>query len=363
MPPEDIDDLFRESLAGHASPPGDELWARLQAQTTAGADNEANGKRLDQLFRQGLNAHATPPGRKLWERFEGEHLRPKKHRAAAWWPMALVAALALLLVAGGAGLWLGWPVGGPQVGSVATQRTRPTQPTAKNKAKVSQPTITPEVTTPRPGATVAANQLAQLPETTPAATPQKNRARQATRPTAYASTTPKARMSASGQSVRHLKGTTRQPDAATDHLPLVARTTTHAASHPVPTRRPVADEQRATTGPTQVAAIAPKPASAPEVIPAGPVPAPSLASTGGVITVDVRSGGETATRFPKGTNSAVASAEAPEAGRRLGGRLLQQAGHLVRGERISLAEVTGLPENLTLRATVAGHRLTKSIQL
>jgi hypothetical protein len=55
--------------------------------------------------------------------------------------------------------------------------------------------------------------------------------------------------------------------------------------------------------------------------------------------------------------------EAPSERRRLGGRLLQQAGNLVRGERVSLAEVTGLPENVTVRATVAGHSLTKSIQL
>ena len=60
---------------------------------------------------------------------------------------------------------------------------------------------------------------------------------------------------------------------------------------------------------------------------------------------------------------AAAAAEPAEGRRRLGGRLLQQAGHLVRGERVSLAEITGLPENLTLQATVAGRSLTKTIQL
>ena len=49
--------------------------------------------------------------------------------------------------------------------------------------------------------------------------------------------------------------------------------------------------------------------------------------------------------------------------RGLGNRLLQQAGHLVRGERLSLAEATGLPETLTLRATVAGRRIATSIRL
>jgi hypothetical protein len=60
---------------------------------------------------------------------------------------------------------------------------------------------------------------------------------------------------------------------------------------------------------------------------------------------------------------ATASAEAPDEGRRLGGRLLQQAGRLVRGERVSLAEATGLPETVTIRATVGRRSLTKSIQL
>lgn len=363
MPPEDIDQLFRDGLDGHTTPPGHDLWARLQAQTPAGTENDAHAERLDHLFQQILNAHATPPGRELWERLEDEHLRPKKRRPAAWWPLALVAALALLLVAGGAGLWLGFPVGTTQVGSVATQPTRTAQPVTKDKAKASQPTITPEPTVPRPGTTVAANESAQTAETAPAATRQKDVRRQATRPAPYASTIPKAQMSAPTQSRRHLRGTTRPPAAATDHLPLVARTTARVAFPRPRTRRPVADEQRATTETPPAVAAAPTPASAPESRPAGPEPAQSLASAGSIITVDVRSGDDPAVRLPKVTSSAVASAEAPENSRRLGGRLLQQAGHLLRGERVSLAEVTGLPENVTLRATVAGHHLTKSIQL
>ena len=83
-----------------------------------------------------------------------------------------------------------------------------------------------------------------------------------------------------------------------------------------------------------------------------------------MITVDVRNGATPATtRSLKNTLSEVASIETTTERRGLGGRLLQQAGHLVRGERLSIAEATGLPENVTLRATIAGRTVSKSIQL
>jgi hypothetical protein len=63
------------------------------------------------------------------------------------------------------------------------------------------------------------------------------------------------------------------------------------------------------------------------------------------------------------STSAWASAEPATRRLRLGERLLQQANHLARGERLSLAEATGLPETVTVRATIAGRTLTKSIQL
>jgi hypothetical protein len=79
-----------------------------------------------------------------------------------------------------------------------------------------------------------------------------------------------------------------------------------------------------------------------------------------VITVDVRNGADPEARPATAIRTALAEAAAE---RRLGGRLLRQAGHLVRGERISLAEIAGLPETVTVEATVAGRKLTKSIQL
>ena len=100
-----------------------------------------------------------------------------------------------------------------------------------------------------------------------------------------------------------------------------------------------------------------------ENVPAAATAAATAASlaAANLITVDVRNG---ATRRPSlGTAVASAAAAASEGRRGLGGRLLRQVGHAVRGERLSLSEVTGLPENLTLEANIAGRHVSKSIQL
>ena len=383
MPAEDIDDLFRDKLAGHATPPGDALWARLQAAADATPAPDASAERLDQLFKQGLNAHATPPGRELWERLEDEHLRPHKRRAAAWWPMALAAAVALLLVAGGAGLWLGFPSGSTQHGTVASQQNRGAAPAPGNKANktansaataaiINQETASAAKQAEAIGTGKAANNMSPVVKPTTKAlqtasttATHKNITNRATRPAALASTAPKANRAASEPSPRHPMETTRQPDAATEHRPLVARTTVRSAPRTTLNKSlfPAADEQRPTTKTTAQVVILPTPAPTPEIVPGRPMPTPSLASAGEIITVDVRNGGNPVARSTNSVKTAVALAETTEEPRRLGSRLLQQAGHLVRGERMSLAEVTGLPENVTLRATVAGRSLTKSIQL
>lgn len=171
-----------------------------------------------------------------------------------------------------------------------------------------------------------------------------------------ASTAPKARTSAPGQSPRQQTGTSRQPDAAATRSSLVAGST------PRTPRPAAADEPRKTaeTAPAVAAATQTR-VPAPEIVPAGAVPATGLASE--LITVDVRTGSDPVARPAKTVGTALAGLAEPAERRRLGGRLLQQAGNLVRGERVSLAEVTGLPENVTLRATVAGRSVTKSIQL
>ena len=361
MLPENIDDLFRDKLDGHATPPGDALWARLQAGPSAAPEPDAD--RLDHLFRQRLDGHATAPGRTVWERLEDEHLRPRKQRAAGWWPMALAAVIALLLVAGGASLWSGRSLGTGPGGAVASQQARKASPAETAPGTASQQPAETELAraaTSAPPAASPALATATAPKAAGALATQKNTLPQATRPSELASTAPKANRSATGQSPRRSLGTNRQPDAATETRSQVARTTARPA--PASTLPTAADEPRPTPQPSTIA-LAPKPALTPEIVRTEPVPAAALAAASDLITVDVRNGGAAPTRSAKASITALAEAATPTQRRGLGGRLLQQAGHLARGERVSLAEVTGLPENVTLQATVGGRSISKSIRL
>ncbi|GAB2870495.1 hypothetical protein [Hymenobacter ruber] len=365
MLPDNIDDLFRGKLDGHATPPGDDLWARLQAQPAAepaasvpAPTDAPNSDRLDQLFQSRLQAHATPPGHELWERLEDEHLRPRKRRAAAWWPVAMAAAVLILLLVGGAGLWLGFPARNTDGSDVAIQKGNGTNPAATKPEVVAatpNATTAPTASNPAAAATVseeaiAANNAPIATENPVSAAVQKNTTAQATRSLALASTAPKARKFAERQSPRHPLGSTRQPDVAAPSPSLVARTTPAVA--PAPARNTAADEPRLNPAPAPAVAQTTSPIPAPESVPAG-----------SLITVDVRNGAAPASRSIRATLSEVASADETTERRGLGGRLLQQAGHLVRGERLSLAEATGLPENVTLRANIAGRHVSKSIQL
>jgi len=349
MPTDDIDDLFRSQLDGHPTPPGEALWARLQAATPPPTAAEAQAERLDALFRTALAQHSTPPARALWERLEDEHLRPRKRRPAAWWPVALAAALALLLAAGGAGLWLSSPFGRYHGEPVAQQRAEnvrvatslsdrlhPSSPASPITAKLaaSAGSLAADVgSKPQPSSVLAGKN--KLPRATPSPT--------------LASTASKANAAAPGLRPKQQTGPARLLDAAAAPTRLVA-------NRP---GLPTATDERQ-SAPVVVKALLP----AAEIVPAPATPAPVLATAGELITVDVRNGAAPALRPARAMTAAVAAAaEAPEGRRRLGGRLLQQAGHLVRGERVSLAEVTGLPESLTLHATVGGRCLTKSIQL
>ena len=367
MHPEDnIDDLFRRQLDGHATPPGDDLWARLQAGPNAAAatpePTAAASKRVDQLFQHRLNSHATPPRREIWERLEDEHLRPRKRRAAAWWPMALAAAVALLLLAGGAGLWLGFPGGAESTGTLATQSANgksdtqeqlPANGTNNGKAGSSQQrqaALATASASKAAAATAATNQnVAQASETSISGFQQKDLPARATRPAGPASSASKVGMIAR-QPSRRPRGASRQPAAAA--APLVART---AAPPSIPTRP--ADE----LAPTIIVANTPASTLTPagEIAPAATA-SPAILAAATLITVDVRNG---AAHRPS-LNTAVATAAAAIQERQgLGGRLLRQVGHAVRGERISLSEVTGLPQILTLDATIAGRHVSKSIQL
>lgn len=378
MSTENIDDLFRSQLDGHETPPGNDLWARLQAGPAAQAPtpepSAAAPERVGQLFQRKLNAHATPPRRETWERLEDEHLRPRQRRAAAWWPMAMAAAVALLLLAGGAGLWRGFTGSAGPAGTVALQSTngRPDAPgqfpaggTNNGNAGPAEQSQSGLVATPAskaagaaasPGA--ASQNVAKTSETMVSGLNQKNLPVRATRPAGSASSASKVGMMAR-QSPRRPRGTSRQPDAAAA-APLVARTT--APSH---TPTPPADEPA--PAPAVAVAHTPAPTSTPagEIVPAAaPFPATAsaaaLAATATLITVDVRDG---AARRPSLATAVATAAAATEERLGLGGRLLRQVVHAVRGERLSLSEVTGLPKNLTLEATIAGRRVSKSIQL
>ena len=370
MPPEDIDDLFRDQLAGHATPPGHALWARLQADADAA---DAPTERLDERFRTALTGHPTPPGRGLWERLEDEHLRPRQRRAAAWWPVALAAALALLLVAGGAGLWRGFSSKGPQTGTVAA-----TAPWGKSPGFPKSPGESFRTAAAATGAAVAttagasddpqphapAQLLLGLAAPKPAvvtiaavsAARLNSSARRTTRLATRASSNPQPRVAAPGVLRHQSMAVTRLPDAPPDQRPLLAH-------GPAPVPRPATDEQQYGPAKPPVAAVAPLTTPANALVPAGLLPAIRLTNAAELITVDVRHGADPAARAANTTVSGLAAANTPDEPRRLGGRLLQLAGHLVRGERVSLAEVTGLPENVTLRATLAGRSLTKSIRL
>jgi hypothetical protein len=352
MLPEDIDDLFRSSLGDHSSPPpaADALFGRLQQAADKARKQEERlqekqqAERLDALFLTTLQTHPTPPSRELWERLEDEHLRPRQRRAAAWWPLALAAAVALLIVASG-GFFLRGRLGGPASPAVATHSSRPAGGTA------AQPQPQTEV------AALAAH-TPQAPALNPSrADSQKNSAAQATRPAALASSAPKAEATNLGPRPGYSQSKYRQPDAATQLAATVAR----AATHPVPA--PAADEQRP---PAPALAQAPTPKVTPEAL---LTPASAILASAEVIVVDVRPAAEPTVRpakaFSNGVAAVTAAAEAPDARfpLRLGGRLLQQASHLVRGERLSLAEVTGLPETVTVQARLGSRTISKSIQL
>jgi hypothetical protein len=350
MNSEDIDDLFRQKLDGHASPPGDDLWARLQLPGSA-AEAEPAAEPLDTLFRAGLHGHATPPRRELWERLEDEHLRPqpRRRRIAAWWQYSAAAVLLLLLLAGGAGLWrgsLGTKDSGlattrPKNGSAMPQHLAPATPDLPALAEQDR------AATPL-GSSQADQVLAQA--TTKA--PKKNQqifSEQATAPRASTSSTPMAtttRPRRAAADARAAGSHRQQPDAAASQLATTGQ------------RRPA--NQPLTTQPIP---------ATPLTVPATHTPASTLAMNSPttaapeIIEVDVRRGAAPAAVAPPVVAAVADATPAPTRRRlRLGG-LLRQADHLVHGESVNLAEATSVSETVTLQARLGGRLLSKTIQL
>lgn len=338
MPSDNLDDLFRQQLGQHATPPGADLQRRLA--------ELAEAERLDSLFRTGLGSHASEPRRALWERLEDEHLHPQPRRrrgVVAWWQLSAAAMLLLALLAGG--LWRGGYLGqrpglavrkhgaGASGGAVAGS-AGPATAAASNQAINN---------------TLSTNTIAQLEKKS-----QKKLTSQATATSLAPSshpiaTTTRPRRTATvlrGASSSHLQP--RQPDAATGQLATTRRRNSPASQLHLPTPRvaPETPVARETTTPVAVAAVAAAPA--------------------GIIEVDVRRGPETTRPAPTAPVVAAAApspaADQPRRRLRFGG-LLRQADHLVHGEPVSLAEATGLPESLTMQARLGGRTLSKTIQL
>jgi len=339
MASDNLDDLFRQQLGQHATPPSPELARRLA--------ELAEAERLDALFRTGLGSHASQPRRAVWERLEDEHLRPQPRRrrpAVAWWQLSAAAVLLLTLLAGG--LWRGgyWqPAGGLA-----------SQPTGTESAGAGRSTPAPVAAGVTRNPQPATNSLAQ--DTTKqglaqaAISPSKKNqeiiSRQATGTPASSSSNP-------------IATTTRPRRAAT--VPQAA-----GSSQPKPRPLDAAAGQLATTGrrnspasqPTPTPPTVPAPAERPSL------PVAAMTSAPEIIEVEVRRGNAPAS--PATVSAPVVAAVEPAPARRPRlrlGSLLRQADHLVHGEPVSLAEATGLAETVTVQARFGGRTLSKTIQL
>jgi len=341
MASDNLDDLFRQQLGQHATPPSPELARRLA--------ELAEAERLDALFRTGLGSHASQPRRELWERLEDEHLRPQPRRrrpVVAWWQLSAAAVLLLMLLAGG--LWRGgyWqPTGG-----LASQPTGAGSSGNGPGSGGSHPVLadTGAASVPQsanPGLGQAGTEQALAQATTSAVEKkQKNFSRQATATPASSSS----------------------PSIATTTRPRRAATVPQAAgsSHPKPRPLDAAAGQLATTGRRNSPASQPTPT--PPTVPVlaertGP-PVVAMTSAPEVIEVEVRRGAAPASLALAPVVAAAEPAPIRRPRLRLGG-LLRQADHLVHGEPVSLAEATGLAETVTVQARFGGRTLSKTIQL
>jgi len=349
MLPDNFDDLFRQKLDGHATPPAPDLWARL---ALPAADTDP----VDATFQDGLRSHTTPPRRELWERLEDEHLRPRprRRRVVVWWQLSAAAVLLLMLVGGA--LWSGSWRQASTGGQVASRG---------NGAGAAHPAHRPATELPAAGTTAAnidqpqAAIIAQSQDvaSTSPATSKKNQEifpTQATAPrpstssTPIASTTRPRRPATAPQASKGYQPQRSRPDVATSNLARqggrktpAGQSLTPSTPHIAPAVTPPAPAHEA-----PILALAPAtPAAAPEII-----------------EVEVRRGAARPEATPV-VAVAVAADTAPAPARRRGlrlGGLLRQADRLVHGE---LAEATGLPETVTLQAHLGGRLVSKTIQL
>ncbi|GAA4498748.1 hypothetical protein GCM10023172_16290 [Hymenobacter ginsengisoli] len=333
---DNLDDLFRQQLGQHATPPSADLARRLA--------ELAEAERLDARFRTGLGSHASQPRREVWERLEDEHLRPqpqRRRRVVAWWQLSAAAMLLLTLLAGG--LWRGgyWQ---PQ-GGLASQPATTAAPSAGSSpaAAGTDAARSPQSASPHAAQKSTEQALAQTTDLV-AEKNQKNFTTQATAPVASSSSpsiaaTARPRRPATAlRTVGSFQKKPRPLDAAADALASTERRPGPASQSVAPSLPEPADSQH----PPVVAMT-----SAPEII-----------------EVEVRRGTEPSrpALVPVVTVASTVASPARRPRLRLGG-LLRQAGHLVHGEPVSLAEATELTETVTVQARLGGRTLSKTIQL
>jgi len=344
MPSDNLDDLFRQHLGGHATPPGADLQRRLA--------ELAEAERLDSLFRTGLAGHASQPRRAVWERLEDEHLHPAgtRRRVVAWWQLSAAAVLLLSLLAGGL-LWRNGHVAQPG-GELATGRAATKPPASTTTGSTQGLAIPAETAIPAANAISSAPIVAKEPiartSTSPSEKNKKAWASQATAPGISSSSPPIASTTRAGRAA------TAAQAASSHHLP---RRTLDAATG-----------QLARTGGRQSPAGQLPPATTPAALAATTAPGLALVATtmtnpSEVVEVEVRRGPAPA-QPAVGLASVVATAPVASPRRRLRlGGLLRQADHLVHGEPVSLAEATGLAETVTVEARLGGRTLRRTVQL
>ncbi|QKG56367.1 hypothetical protein GKZ68_06790 [Hymenobacter sp. BRD128] len=322
MPSDNLDDLFRQQLGQHATPPGEDLQHRLAELAAA--------ERLDAHFRTGLGSHASQPRRELWERLEDEHLHPQpKRRRVAWWQLSAAAVLLLTLLAGG--LWRGGylnQAGGGLASSLPTTKTPAGAPQVATHT-LAQPLNDQSI----------ANNVAAAKEKN-----RKNFFAQATAATASSSSPSIAAATRPRRAAAALReaGRVQQPDAATGQLATTGRRNSPASKSPAAS--------------AEALAVAPASDQRP------PVVAVAMASQPEIVEVEVRRGPEPSQPAAAPVIAAAEPAPTRRPRLRLGG-LLRQADHLVHGEPVSLAEATGLPETVTVQAHLGGRTLSKTVQL
>ena len=338
----ELDDLFRQQLGPHATPPGADLQRRLAELAAA--------ERLDTRFRAGLGSHASPPRRALWERLEDEHLHPpvRRRRVAAWWQYSAAAVLLLLLLAGGAGLWRGYVGQGNAGGVAAGESAGAVKPEHQGGVGSSVPSAV--------GGSVAQLQQAaqsieqQVLITKSIDLSEKNKKKAVVRATATA-------LSPSSSSI--VTATQPRRPAPARQLP---------GSLPIKPQRPdAAAGELATTSRRKAPAGRPEPAANQPTVAAATPTAPALAATTapmGLVEVEVRRGPEAARPAPTPASAVAAAEPRPERRPRLRlGGLLRQADRLAHGESVSLADATGPAESLTVQARIGGRLLSKTIRL